>query len=372
MIVDQALTVYIDFKSPYAYLAIEPTRRLATELGITVNWLPFVLDIPSYLGAAKLGNSGRVVEQSRSEEQWSGVKYAYYDCRRYANLRNLTIRGTVKIWDTHLAAVGMLWAKKQGDDILHAYMDGVFEPFWKRELDVEDIDVIVGVLALCGSDVSGFKTFARGPGAEENRQLQMDAFDNGIFGVPSYVLGESVYFGREHIPRLRWQMAGQKGTAPDIAYEMAPDIIVAAAPDRLLDVGISLGEAETHLVIEAVQTMARELDLLVRWFELPYRKTATDPSSTDESRGSRHRRYRTLSTERDRQRYASTESLNSSDIGRATRQLLDEQSIELVAERAVSAGFTRSPVFVVGEERYIGRQHLPLIRARFEKLEESN
>jgi 2-hydroxychromene-2-carboxylate isomerase len=44
------LTVYIDFKSPYAYLAIEPTRRLAKELQIEVDWYPFVLDIPSYLG----------------------------------------------------------------------------------------------------------------------------------------------------------------------------------------------------------------------------------------------------------------------------------------------------------------------------------
>jgi 2-hydroxychromene-2-carboxylate isomerase len=41
------LTVYIDFKSPYAYLAIEPTRRLAKELQIEVDWYPFVLDIPS-------------------------------------------------------------------------------------------------------------------------------------------------------------------------------------------------------------------------------------------------------------------------------------------------------------------------------------
>ena len=105
---DRALTVYIDFKSPYAYLAVEPTRRLAEELGITIDWQPFVLDIPSYLGSAKLDTSGKVAEASRSQDQWSGVKYAYYDCRRYANLRGMTIRGTVKIWDTNLAATGML------------------------------------------------------------------------------------------------------------------------------------------------------------------------------------------------------------------------------------------------------------------------
>ena len=100
---DRPLIVYLDFKSPYAYLAWQPTLEMARELGVPVGWRPFVLDIPSYLGSAKLGKSGELAEQNRSEEQWSGVKYAYYDCRRYANLRQLTVRGTVKIWDTNLA-----------------------------------------------------------------------------------------------------------------------------------------------------------------------------------------------------------------------------------------------------------------------------
>ena len=107
------LIIYIDFKSPYAYLAIEPTRNLLAELGAVADWRPFVLNIGSYLGTAKLAKTGEVKEQKRSAEQWSGVKYAYFDCRRYANLRALTVRGTVKIWNTDLPAIGMFWLKQQ-------------------------------------------------------------------------------------------------------------------------------------------------------------------------------------------------------------------------------------------------------------------
>ena len=208
---DNALTVYVDFKSPYAYLAVEPTRRMAKELNVSINWLPFVLDIPSYLGSASLDKSGQVAEASRSKEQWSGVKYAYYDCRRYANLRGMTIRGTVKIWDTNLAAIGMLWAREQGDEILQRYINGIYVPFWKRELDVEDIDVIEKVLANAGAAVSGFKKYAQGEGLTSNQLIQRDAFDSGIFGVPTYVLGEDTYFGREHLPRIRWQRGSGDG-----------------------------------------------------------------------------------------------------------------------------------------------------------------
>jgi len=368
--VDTSLTVYIDFKSPYAYLAIEPTRRLGRELGVSINWLPFVLDIPSYLGAAKLGSSGKVVEQSRSEEQWSGVKYAYYDCRRYANLRHLTIRGTTKIWDTKLAAVGMLWAKQQGDDVLQAYIDAVFEPFWKRELDVEDMAIIEAVLSDCGAEVGGFGTFAEGAGAEENKQLQQDAFDRGIFGVPSYVLGDDLYFGREHIPRLRWQIEGQGSRKPDIACELEPDILVEAATTRTLKVGVSLSEADTELVVRSVAMMAKELNLIVRWCELPEAKIRDREASSDQSRGARHRRYRALNRKRDCERYVSAGCADTGAIELLNTQLLRREGIELLPDTSLAAGFSQSPVFLVGEERYIGRQHLPLIRARFESADE--
>ena len=60
------LIIYIDFKSPYAYLAIEPTRNLLAELGVVADWRPFVLNIGSYLGTAKLAKTGEVKEQKRS------------------------------------------------------------------------------------------------------------------------------------------------------------------------------------------------------------------------------------------------------------------------------------------------------------------
>ena len=53
------LIVYLDYKSPYAYLAIAPTYALAEALGIEIDWRPFTLDIPSYLGSAKLNHRGQ-------------------------------------------------------------------------------------------------------------------------------------------------------------------------------------------------------------------------------------------------------------------------------------------------------------------------
>ena len=146
------VTVYIDFKSPYAYLAKDPARDLERRFDISLDWLPYILDIPSYLGSARLDTEGNIIEENRNAHQWRRVRYSYMDCRRQARKRGLVIRGTQKIWDSTLAAAGMLYAKRQGPDVLRRYIDITFERFWKRELDIENPAVIESVLAEAGAN----------------------------------------------------------------------------------------------------------------------------------------------------------------------------------------------------------------------------
>lgn len=214
----KALIVYLDVKSPYAFIAREPTLALAAELGVAVDWRPLTLDIPSYLGSAKLDDRGKVAQSERTPEQWTAVKYAYRDARRYAALLGHTLRGTVKIWDTALAHIGFAWAKAQGDAVLQGYLARIYPPFWRRELDVEDPAVITRLLTDAGADVTGFDDYRRGPGRERHDREQAAIFEAGIFGVPSYVVDGELLFGREHLPRVRWLLEGRPGPAPDVAY----------------------------------------------------------------------------------------------------------------------------------------------------------
>jgi 2-hydroxychromene-2-carboxylate isomerase len=215
--VSQQLEVYIDYKSPYAFIAKDPTYALEQDFDVTIRWLPLTLNIGSYLGTAKVNNSGKVVDNQRSPRQWAAVKYAYMDARRYASLRGLTLRGTQKIWDSSLAAIGMLWAGQQHHDVLKGYTDRVYSRFWQRELDIEDPEVVTGVLAEAGADVAGFDAYRQGEGREYHDQLQDTILDRGYFGVPTYVIDGEVYFGREHLPRVRWHLGGAQGPYPDVA-----------------------------------------------------------------------------------------------------------------------------------------------------------
>ena len=416
------LIVYIDYKSPYAYLAIAPTYALAEELGIEVDWRPFTLDIASYLGSAKLNSEGKVVEEQRSAGQWLRVKYAYRDVRRYGSMRGIVVRGTVKIWDTSLAGIAMLWAKAQGPEVLRAYTGITYERFWKRELDVEDLAVVEGVLEEAGASTIGFRDYVSGEGRALHDTIQHATFEAGIFGVPTYIIDREMFFGREHLPRLRWMLTGRHGTPPDTAYG---DISAERAREKLtLPFAIDFKNPYAYLATLPTCALADELGIVIDWLPMALSQGNTPgPANTGNDRGTRHRRIRTEYMDRDVLRYAADRGIELRGLHRDTdstvasigllwakRQgpsiarayvervferywreafnLEDERAIAaLLAEVGASAGFEafvkgegraelarlqsglrdagvfEVPSYLVNGEVYLGRQHLPLIRS---------
>lgn len=418
------LIVYIDYKSPYAYLAKDPTYAIADELGVEIDWRPFTLDIPSYLGSARLDNEGRVVESKRSTSQWAMVKYAYRDARRYASMRGMVVRGTTKIWDSSLAGIGMLWAKEQGKGALRAYSALVYERFWKRELDIEDIAVIEAVLGEAGARVAGFRAYAAGEGRAVHDEIQRAAFDAGIFGVPTYIAGGEVFFGREHLPRIRWLLTGQRGAPPDVAYESFSSASPVAGAREPLGLVIDFRSPYAYLAIGPSSAMADELGVAIDWQPfLGARWKTLAPASPHDDRGTRHRSLRAAYMERDVMRYAADRGLVLRGLNRQTDSTLaalgllwvkraspllaqeyvervfegyfgetldieDERAIramltkigapvsgfeafvgkegrvelELVQSELREAGIFDAPTYRLGGESFVGRQHLPLIR----------
>jgi len=210
------LIVYLDIKSPYAFIANDPTWQMADELGIKIDWRPLTLDISSYLGSARLDEKGKVKESQRTAEQWTAVKYAYRDARRYAAVQGYTLRGTEKIWDTSLVHIGFWWAREQGADVLKRFLAVVYPAFWQRAFDAEDLTTVSTALAQSGADVGGFADYAEGPGRAFHDQSQAAIFEAGIFGVPGYIVEGEYFFGREHLPVVRWILKGRAGQQPDV------------------------------------------------------------------------------------------------------------------------------------------------------------
>jgi 2-hydroxychromene-2-carboxylate isomerase len=185
------VTLYSDYKSPYAFVAKMGAYALEEDFDIELKWLPYTLNIPSYLGSV----------EDRSPHQWRRVKYSYMDARRIANQQGLTLRGPQKIFDTRLASIGMLYAQREG--VFRRYNDVTFERFWKRELEIENYEAIEGVLREAGADAAGFRDFAAGPGGTEHDRIRAEAEEAGVFGVPMFVVEGEFFWGGDRLPQVR-------------------------------------------------------------------------------------------------------------------------------------------------------------------------
>lgn len=195
----QTVTVYFDYKSPFAFLAKDLAYELAGETGVELDWRPFTLDIRGYLGG----------EEDRSEHQWRKIKYMYMDARRLANKREMIVRGPQKIFDSSAAHIGMLFATRQHK--LRPYHDVVFERFFKREFpDFEETQAVERTLAECGVDTAQFADFAAGEGREAHDRILAEAQELGVFGVPTFVLDGELFWGGDRIYMLRERLAESK------------------------------------------------------------------------------------------------------------------------------------------------------------------
>src|SRR5258708_29638092 len=123
----RSITVYSDYKSPYAYLAKDLIYALETDGLATVDWRPYILDIPQYLGSARVDPAGNVLEENRNAHQWRRGRYSHIDCPRGAREQGLIIRGTQKIWGSPLAGAGGLFAPRPRGPVFRRYPDAVFE-----------------------------------------------------------------------------------------------------------------------------------------------------------------------------------------------------------------------------------------------------
>jgi len=191
-----AVALYIDYKSPYAFLAKDPAWGLEADFPVRIDWRPYTLRIPDYLGTV----------ETRNAHQWRRVRYSYMDARRLANERGgIVVRGPRRIFDSTVAHVGMFFAQDAGT--FRAYNDLVFERFWKRELDIEDVAAVAGVIAESGADPLGFEAFLAGEGRARYERTIDEAEAAGVFGVPMFVVDGELFWGQDRIPQVRRRLS---------------------------------------------------------------------------------------------------------------------------------------------------------------------
>lgn len=183
----EEVKLYFDFKSPFAYLAKEPSFELSARFDVSLRWIPFILRI-----------KGKGERSVYSEHK---ARYSYLDARRWANRRGgFPIKGPLKVYDSVPSLVGGLFAMREG--FFREYADQVYFRFFDRRLEIDRAPDVAGLISELGHDGAAYLDYLAGPGMHAFELCQEEAAADHVFGVPLFLFRGEPFWGHDRMPLL--------------------------------------------------------------------------------------------------------------------------------------------------------------------------
>jgi len=179
------ITLYIDLKSPYAWVAAHRAVTLERTGTAAFQFRPFTLDVAARAAA------------SDADDWMRRIRYLYADVRRFAAPLGLSVRGPKRVYDSTVANAGLLYIQTPG--VRRDYIALAFARFFNREFEMDDIQAVVSLLHGCGADGAGFEAWLAREGRDRLAEVQRAAEAKGVFGVPSFVVDDELFWGQDRM-----------------------------------------------------------------------------------------------------------------------------------------------------------------------------
>lgn len=182
----QPLIFWFDFASTYSYLSAERIEALCADAGVALEWRPILLG--PVFGAQGWDNSPFNIYPAKGRYMWR-------DMERLCAARGLTFQRPDPFPQNTLLAARV--ARATGAN--PAFCRAVFQAEFQQGAQVSDPDVIAGLLSDCGLSA---ELMAAAQSDANKAGLRADvetAMALGIFGAPSFTIGEELFWGDDRL-----------------------------------------------------------------------------------------------------------------------------------------------------------------------------
>lgn len=188
------MTANVDFlfdvASPTAYLAWTQLPGLVERTGAHVNFTPVLL-------AGLYRGSGNVAPT----ESASKIAYIMLDCRRYARKFGAPFRPNPHFPVNSLMAMRAI-AGAQRDGDFAEVMTAAFRALWVEGRKLDDPKALEAMAEAAGVGVARLAHWVGDDGVKAQLRANTEhAVARGAFGVPTFFVGDEIFFGQD---RLDW------------------------------------------------------------------------------------------------------------------------------------------------------------------------
>ncbi len=179
--------------SPFSYLAGLGLEEVAARHGATITYKPFNL--------FELGKeTGFVPPPQRHPNR---QKYRLQELKRIAAHTGLPINLQPAHWPTNAvpASAAIISAQVAGGGDMGKLVNSLMRACWAEDKDIADEAVIAECLSAAGfaPELASQGMLTSVESFERNTN---EALDAGVFGAPTYVVGEEVFWGQDRLDYL--------------------------------------------------------------------------------------------------------------------------------------------------------------------------
>jgi 2-hydroxychromene-2-carboxylate isomerase len=186
--------------SPFTYLAGQRLEEIAARYGATITYKP--LD-----PMALFPRTGGQLPKDRHP---SRMAYRAQEIRRWAAALGMPVNLKPAFWPTNAApaSYAIIAAQKAGGGDLGGLVHAVTRACWAEERNVAEDEVIRDLLVAHGFD-AGVADREMLMAADAYVANLEEAVARGVFGIPTYVVGEEVFWGQDRLAHLDLHLQGK-------------------------------------------------------------------------------------------------------------------------------------------------------------------
>lgn len=201
---DRTLRFYFDYISPYAYLAWHRLQTFAPEHDLTIELRPTVfaglLNEHGHKGPAE-------IEPKRL--------YMFRDCTRLASAMGVPFEPPASHPFNPLPSLRATLLDME-ETTRHTLVSRLYAATWAQSRDVASPEVVAEVCAEVG--VTDVVRRIQEPAVKQKlREVGEEAIARGVFGVPTFVIDDELFFGNDSFPHIARYSAGNDPFNPDDA-----------------------------------------------------------------------------------------------------------------------------------------------------------
>jgi len=181
------LDFYFDFISPYSYLAYKKLKKINLDNKININYKPILLG-----GLHKLGG---ITAPAFNERKMKNMKN---DCVLVANKNDIEFQWNTKFPINTLTLMRGYIAIDE--ETKNNFFDICFDYYWKDNVDISDKKILSKILELSELDEKEFFLKTQDEKIkDELKKLTNDAFQKDIFGAPTFVVNNKIFWGQDRL-----------------------------------------------------------------------------------------------------------------------------------------------------------------------------